>query len=231
MPKKTLGQYFLSKGVPPNKLVAHLEQLYPLEREVLLARAAGETLRTIGERLSLTPEGVRQVEIRALRKLQEEDPTVQVEGRRFRLAVEQRLGVPLEKAVKELPEPQPRLVLAYAKGQPLAGLAPTLGLSITEATVLRDRAVSHLLGEDRGSRASQWAELKAAVAAALTETPLTYEDLEARFPMSRRRLMKLMQELVNEGRAELSDEYPFRFLGVAPDSVASPPNAHKTTRV
>jgi hypothetical protein len=34
--------------------------------------------------------------------------------------------------------------------------------------------------------------------------------------MSRRRLMKLMQELVNEGRAELRDEYPFRFLGVKP---------------
>ncbi|MCX8088975.1 MAG: sigma factor-like helix-turn-helix DNA-binding protein [Meiothermus ruber] len=214
MPKKTPGQYFLSKGVPPTKLAEHLEQLYPLEREVLLARAAGETLRAIGVRLSLTPEGVRQVEIRALKKLREEDITAQAQGRRFRLAVEQRLGVPLEEAVKELPEPQPTLVLAYAKGEPLADLAPTLGLSITEATALRDRAVSHLLGQERGSRAGKWAELKAAVAAALIESPLTYDDLEARFPMSRRRLMKLMQELVNEGRAELSDEYPFRFLGV-----------------
>lgn len=231
MPKKTPGQYFLSKGVPPNKLTAHLEQLYPLEREVLLARAAGETLRKIGERFNLTPEGVRQVELRALKKLLEEDTTARTQGRRFHLAVEQRLGVPLEKAVEELPEPQPRLVLAYAKGELLAELAPALGLSITEATVLRDRAVSRLLGEDRGSRASQWAELKAAVVAALIESPLTYDDLEARFPMSRRRLMKLMQELVNEGRAELSDEYPFRFLGVAPDSVALPPNAHKTTRL
>jgi len=68
------------------------------------------------------------------------------------------------------------------------------------------------LGEERGSRAGRWVELKAAVAAALAQSPMTYEELEARFPMSRRRLMKLMQELVMEGRAELSDEYPFRFL-------------------
>ncbi|ADD27267.1 MULTISPECIES: sigma factor-like helix-turn-helix DNA-binding protein [Meiothermus] len=216
MPKKTPGQYFLSKGISPSQLADRLEQLYPLEREVLLARASGETLRAIGGRLDLTPEGVRQVEIRALKKLREEDDTAQIQGRRFRLAVEQRLGVPLEKAVEGLPEPQPMLVLAYARGEPLADLAPTLGLSITEATALRDQAVACLLGEDRGSRAGKWAELKAAVAAALIESPLTYDDLEARFPMSRRRLMKLMQELVNEGRAELSDEYPFRFLGVKP---------------
>lgn len=216
MPKKTPGQYFLSKGISPSQLADRLEQLYPLEREVLLARASGETLRAIGGRLDLTPEGVRQVEIRALKKLREEDDTAQIQGRRFRLAVEQRLGVPLEKAVEELPEPQPTLVLAYARGEPLADLVPTLGLSITEATALRDQAVARLLGEDRGSRAGKWAELKAAVAAALIESPLTYDDLEARFPMSRRRLMKLMQELVNEGRAELSDEYPFRFLGVKP---------------
>ncbi|WP_333659999.1 sigma factor-like helix-turn-helix DNA-binding protein [Meiothermus cerbereus] len=216
MPKKTPGQYFLSKGISPGRLADHLEQLYPLEREVLLARATGETLRAIGQRLNLTPEGVRQVEIRALKKLQEEDTPAQVQGRRFRLAVEHRLGVPLEVAVKELPEPEPTLFLAYSRGEPVADLAPKLGLSITEATVLRDRAIARLLGEDRGSRAGKWVELKAAVVAALRESPLTYDDLEARFPMSRRRLMKLMLELVNEGQAELTDEYPFRFASAQP---------------
>jgi len=111
-----------------------------------------------------------------------------------------------------MPKPQRAIVLAYANGDSLGDLAPTLGLSITEATALRDQLVSRLLGEERGSRAGRWVELKAAVAAALAQSPMTYEELEARFPMSRRRLMKLMQELVMEGRAELSDEYPFRFL-------------------
>ncbi|MDW8426700.1 MAG: sigma factor-like helix-turn-helix DNA-binding protein [Meiothermus sp.] len=200
----------------PNKLTDHLEKLYPLEREVLLARASGETLRAIGGRLDLTPEGVRQVEKRALRKLQDESSPEQIQGRRFRLAVEQRLGMPLESVVRSLPKPERRVVLAYANGESLADLAPELGLSITEATALRDQVVSRLLGEERGSRAGKWIELKAAVAAALNESPMTYEELEARFPMSRRRLMRLMQELIMEGRAELSDEYPFRFLGVEP---------------
>ncbi|MCX7783017.1 MAG: RNA polymerase subunit sigma-70 [Meiothermus sp.] len=214
MPKKTPGQYFLSKGILPNKLTDHLEKLYPLEREVLLARASGETLRAIGGRLELTPEGVRQVEKRALRKLKDEGSPEQIQGRRFRLAVEQRLGMPLESAVKRLSKSERKVVLAYANGDSLADLAPDLGLSITEATALRDQVVSRLLGEERGSRAGKWVELKAAVAAALAQSPQTYEELEARFPMSRRRLMKLMQELVLEGRAEVSDEYPFRFLGM-----------------
>lgn len=213
MPKKTPGQYFLSKGILPNKLTEHLEKLYPLEREVLLARASGETLRAIGGRLDLTPEGVRQVEHRALRKLKDEGSPEQAQGRRFRLAVEQRLGMPLESVVKHLTQLERQVVLAYANGDLLADLAPELGLSITEATVLRDQVVSRLLGQERGSRAGKWVELKAAVAAALAQSPLTYEELEARFPMSRRRLMKLMQELVQEGRADVSDEYPFRFLG------------------
>jgi DNA-directed RNA polymerase specialized sigma24 family protein len=213
MPKKTPGQYFLSKGVLPSKLADHLEKLFPLEREVLLARASGETLRQIGGRLELTPEGVRQVERRALKKLQDEGSSEQVQGQRFRQAVEQRLGTSLEAAVKRLPKPQRTIALAYANGYSLGDLAPTLGLSITEATALRDQVVSRLLGEERGSRAGKWVELKAAVAAALAQEALTYEELEERFPMSRRRLMKLMQELVLEGRAEVSDEYPFRFLG------------------
>lgn len=203
----------MSKGILPNKLTDHLEKLYPLEREVLLARASGETLRAIGGRLDLTPEGVRQVEHRALRKLKDEGSPQQIQGRRFRLAVEQRLGMPLELAVKRLAKSERQVVLAYANGDSLADLAPELGLSITEATALRDQVVSRLLGEERGSRAGKWVELKAAVSAALLESPLTYEELEARFPMSRRRLMKLMQELVQEGRADVSDEYPFRFLG------------------
>mgnify|MGYP001052697279 CR=1 FL=1 len=216
MPKKTPGQYFLSKGILPNTLAEHLEALYPLEREVLLARASGGTLRAIGGRLELTPEGVRQVEHRALRKLKDESSPERAQGRRFRLAVEQRLGMPLESAVKRLPELKRQVVLAYANGESLADLAPTLGLSITEATALRDQVVSRLLGKEHGSRAGRWVELKAAVTAALLESPLTYEELEARFPMSRRRLTRLMKELVQEGRAELSDEYPFRFLGIAP---------------
>jgi len=216
MPKKTPGQYFTSKGISPRRLVGHLEQLYPLEREVLLARAMGETLRAIGQRLNLTPEGVRQVEIRALKKLQGEDTPTQVQGRRFRLAVEHRSGVSFEAVVKELPEPEATLILAYARGEPVAALAPKLGLSIAGAAALRDRAIARLLGEERGSRASEWVELKAAVVEALRERSLTYDDLEARFPMSRRRLMKLMLELVNEGQAELTDEYPFRFMGVKP---------------
>ncbi len=210
--KKTPGQYFLSKGILPNKLTEHLERLYPLEREVLLARASGETLRQIAARLELTPEGVRQVEKRALKKLESTDSSEQLEGQRFRQAVEQRLGTSLEAAVKRLPKVQREVVLAYAKGESLGDLAPTLGLSITEVTALRDRVVSKLLGEERGSRASKWVELKAAVVTALAQSPMTYEQLEARFPMSRRRLMRLMQELVMEGRAEVSDEYPFRFL-------------------
>lgn len=213
MPKKTPGQYFLSKGILPNMLTEHLEQLYPLEREVLLARAAGETLRAIGARLELTPEGVRQVEHRALRKLKDEGSSERAQGRRFRLAVEQRLGMPLESVVKRLTKLERQVVMAYANGDSLADLTPELGLSITEATALRDQVVSRLLGSERGSRAGKWMELKAAVAAALIESPLTYEELEARFPMSRRRLMKLMQELVQEGRADVSDEYPFRFFG------------------
>ncbi len=213
MPKKTPGQYFLSKGILPNKLTDHLEKLYPLEREVLLARASGETLRAIGMRLELTPEGVRQVEHRALRKLKGENTKEQAQGRRFRLAVEQRTGEPLERVVERLSRAEREVVLAYANGASLSDLAPSLGMSVTEATVLRDQVVARLLGEERGSRAGKWVELKAAVAAALDESPLTYEELEARFPMSRRRLMKLMQELVTEGRADISDEYPFRFVG------------------
>ncbi len=213
MPKKTPGQYFLSKGILPSKLTDHLEKLYPLEREVLLARASGETLRAIGGRLELTPEGVRQVEHRALRKLRGENTKEQAQGRRFRLAVEQRTGEPLERVVERLSRAEREVVLAYANGASLSDLAPSLGMSVTEATVLRDQVVARLLGEERGSRAGKWVELKAAVAAALAESPLTYEELEARFPMSRRRLMKLMQELVAEGRADISDEYPFRFVG------------------
>ena len=213
MPKKTPGQYFLSKGILPSKLTDHLEKLYPLEREVLLARASGETLRAIGGRLELTPEGVRQVEHRALRKLKGENTKEQAQGRRFRLAVEQRTGEPLERVVERLSRAEREVVLAYANGASLSDLAPSLGMSVTEATVLRDQVVARLLGEERGSRAGKWVELKAAVAAALAESPLTYEELEARFPMSRRRLMKLMQELVAEGRADISDEYPFRFVG------------------
>ncbi len=203
----------MSKGILPNKLTDHLEQLYPLEREVLLARASGETLRAIGMRLDLTPEGVRQVEHRALRKLKGENTKEQAQGRRFRLAVEQRTGKPLEQVIERLSGAERKVVLAYANGDSLADLAPELGMSVIEATVLRDQVVARLLGEERGSRAGKWVELKAAVAAALAESPLTYEELEARFPMSRRRLMKLMQELVMEGRADISDEYPFRFVG------------------
>lgn len=70
----------MSKGILPNRLTDHLEQLYPLEREVLLARASGETLRAIGMRLDLTPEGVRQVEHRALRKLKGESTKEQAQG-------------------------------------------------------------------------------------------------------------------------------------------------------
>ncbi|MBO1436256.1 sigma factor-like helix-turn-helix DNA-binding protein [Meiothermus sp. CFH 77666] len=213
MPKKTPGQYFLSKGILPGKLTDHLERLYPREREVLLARASGETLRAIGKRLDLTPEGVRQVEYRALRKLKGENTKEQVQGRRFRLAVEQRTGEPLERVVERLSRAEREVVLAYANGASLADLAPTLGMSVIEVTILRDQVVARLLGEERGSRAGKWVELKAAVAAALAESPLTYEELEARFPMSRRRLMRLMQELVAEGRADISDEYPFRFVG------------------
>ncbi|WP_337868295.1 sigma factor-like helix-turn-helix DNA-binding protein [Meiothermus sp.] len=196
----------------PNKLTDHLEKLYPLEREVLLARASGETLRQIAARHELTPEGIRQVEKRALEKLQDEGSSDQIQGQRFRQAVEQRLGTSLESAVKRLSKPQRIIVLAYANGEPLGDLAPSLGLSITEAMALRDQVVARLLGEERGSRAGKWVELKAAVVTALTQSPLTYEELEERFPMSRRRLMRLMQELVQEGRAEVSDEYPFRFL-------------------
>lgn len=203
----------MSKGILPSKLTDHLEKLYPLEREVLLARASGETLRAIGGRLELTPEGVRQVEHRALRKLKGENTKEQAQGRRFRLAVEQRTGEPLERVVERLSRAEREVVLAYANGASLSDLAPSLGMSVTEATVLRDQVVARLLGEERGSRAGKWVELKAAVAAALAESPLTYEELEARFPMSRRRLMKLMQELVAEGRADISDEYPFRFVG------------------
>lgn len=203
----------MSKGILPSKLTDHLEKLYPLEREVLLARASGETLRAIGGRLELTPEGVRQVEHRALRKLRGENTKEQAQGRRFRLAVEQRTGEPLERVVERLSRAEREVVLAYANGASLSDLAPSLGMSVTEATVLRDQVVARLLGEERGSRAGKWVELKAAVAAALAESPLTYEELEARFPMSRRRLMKLMQELVAEGRADISDEYPFRFVG------------------
>lgn len=204
----------MSKGILPNRLTDHLEQLYPLEREVLLARASGETLRAIGMRLDLTPEGVRQVEHRALRKLKGESTKEQAQGRRFRLAVEQRTGKPLEQVIERLSGAERKVVLAYANGDSLADLAPELGMSVIEATVLRDQVVARLLGEERGSRAGKWVELKAAVAAALAESPLTYEELEARFPMSRRRLMKLMQELVMEGRADISDEYPFRFVGM-----------------
>ncbi|GIW25286.1 sigma factor-like helix-turn-helix DNA-binding protein [Meiothermus sp.] len=216
MSKKTAGQFFLNQGILPDTLTERLEKLFPVERQVLLARAVGETLRDIGAYLDMTAEGVRQVERRALRKLKnngQESPE-EAEGRRFRLAVEQRYQKPLEVVVKRLPKAERELILAHANGELLANLAPTLGLSITEAIALRDKAVSSLLGEERGSRAGKWIELKAAVVAALNQSPLTYEELEARFPMSRRRLMKLMQELVNEGRAELSDEYPFRFLGV-----------------
>jgi hypothetical protein len=216
MPKKTPGEYFTSKGISPRQLVGHLEQLYPLEREVLLARALGETLRVIGGRIGLTPEGVRQAEIRALRKLREGDATAQARGHSFRLAVEHRFRAPLEAVIKGLPEPEAALILAYARGEPVAALAPKLGLSIAGAAALRDRTIARLLGEERGSRASEWVELKAAVVEALRESSLTYDDLEARFPMSRRRLMKLMLELVNEGQAELTDEYPFRFVGVKP---------------
>lgn len=211
-PKKTPGQYFLSKGILPNKLTEHLEKLYPLEREVLLARASGETLRQIAARHELTPEGIRQVEKRALKKLQSKDSSEQIEGQRFRQAVEQRMGTTLEMVVRGLPKVQRAIVLAYANGESLGDLAPDLGLSITEVTALRDQVVSKLLGEERGSRAGKWVELKAAVVTALAQSPLTYEELESRFPMSRRRLMRLMQELVQEGRAEVSDEYPFRFL-------------------
>lgn len=203
----------MSKGILPGKLTDHLERLYPREREVLLARASGETLRAIGKRLDLTPEGVRQVEHRALRKLKGENTKEQVQGRRFRLAVEQRTGEPLERVVERLSRAEREVVLAYANGASLADLAPTLGMSVIEVTILRDQVVARLLGEERGSRAGKWVELKAAVAAALAESPLTYEELEARFPMSRRRLMRLMQELVAEGRADISDEYPFRFVG------------------
>jgi len=202
----------LSKGILPNKLTDHLERLFPLEREVLLARASGETLRQIGKRLELTPEGVRQVEHRAQRKLLDQDWLGQTEGQRFRHAVEQRLGMSLELVVKGLSKLERKIVLAYANGKSLGDLAPSLGLSITEATVLRDQMVSRLLGEERGSREGKWAQLKAAVVVALAQNSLTYDELEERFPMSRRRLMKLMIELVEEGRAEVSDEYPFRFL-------------------
>ncbi len=204
----------MSKGILPNQLTDHLEKLLPLEHEVLLARAAGESLRQLGGRLELTAEGVRQIERRALRKLQGEGSSVPAQGQHFRQAVEQRFGVTLEEAVKRLPRSERKLVLAYAKGESLADLAPTLELSIEQAMTLRDRLVSRLLGEERGSRAGRWLELKASVVVALTQTPLTYDELEKRFPMSRRRLMKLMLQLVDEGRAELTDEYPFRFFSV-----------------
>ncbi|RIH83552.1 RNA polymerase sigma factor RpoH [Meiothermus luteus] len=212
MPKGTPGQYFLSKGVAPDALTERLEQLLPLEREVIIARALGETLRQIGGRHGLTAEGVRQVERRALDKLRGGSLRDGVEGERFRQAVEQRLGRPLEQVLRRLPSPQARLVLAYARGEPVFSLASRLGLSLCEALALRDQGVARLLGEERGSRAGRWIELKAMVVAALAQRPLTYGELERLFPMSRRRLTRLMQELVAEGRAEVGDDYPFRFM-------------------
>ncbi len=214
MPKKTPGQYFLSKGISPSMLTERLERLLPLEREVLLARAWGKTLHRIAQEVGLTTEGVRQVEHRSLAKLRSGQVSPGLEGQRFRLAVEQRWGLRLEQVVARLPEKEQKLILAYVRGDSLAGLAPGLGLSIAAAASLRDQGVARLLGEERGSRAGRWAELKAAVVAALRQRPLTYAELKARFPMSRRRLMRLMQELVMEGRAELSGDYPFRFLAL-----------------
>lgn len=212
MPKGTPGQYFLKRGVAPDVLTERLELLLPLEREVLLGRALGEPLRQIGRRYNLTAEGVRQVERRALGKLRAGVLRDEAEGERFRQAVEQRLGVPLERALHRLPRLQARLVLAHARGEPVLPLASGLGLSLCEALALRDQGIARLLGEERGSRAGRWAELKAAVVSALAQGPLTYGELERLFPMSRRRLARLMQELVAEGRAEVGDDYPFRFM-------------------
>lgn len=216
MSARTPGQYFISKGIAPHELANRLETLPPLEREVILARAASESLRQIARQVGLTPEGVRYLEQQAINKLRSKAVKQKVEAEQFRQVLEQRLGISLEALLKELPHPEREILLWYANGFPLTELAPALGLSLSEVVQLRDEVIARVSGEHKGAKTEEWAELKAATIRALSKQSLTYSDLDALLGISRNRVRKLIGELVQEGKAEVSDEYPLRF--VAPNS-------------
>lgn len=205
------GQYFLSKGIAPHDLANRLETLPTLEREVILARAASTSLRQIAKRIGLTPEGVRYLEGQAINKLRNQPTKQKAEGEELRQVLEQRLGIPLDSLLEELPRQEREILLWYANGFPLAELAPALGLSLGEVVQMRDEVIARISNQHKGATTDEWAELKATVVRTLAKQSLTYTDLDALLRISRTRTRKLMGELVKEGKAEVSDELPLRF--------------------
>jgi len=204
------GRYFASKGIAPSQLAQGLERLRSIEREVLLARAAAESLRSIGKRLDLTPEGVRYLEQQAINKLKGEGISSSLE--KPHRTLEQQLGEPLETLLERLSGQEREVLLWHANQFPLTELAVALQLSLAEVIRLRDQAMVKLKGTADTVRADQWEDLKAVVENTLKERSLTYKELIALLPISRGRISRLMAELVAEGRADVNEELPMRFI-------------------